>query len=453
VTAIRPFRALRYDPGRVDLGRVLVPPYDVISPEERERFRTGDPHSAVRLELAGEESESGYRKVAETLAAWRRSGVLVRDRRPALYGLRQRFAIPGAGPGAGVGAGGQEAVREGFFAELHLEDYDQRVVLPHERTLAGPKRDRLRMLRATRANLSVIFLLYEDREGQVAEALSQAFAGPALARATDPAGVEETLVAVDDAAAIARVQALLAERPVVIADGHHRYETALAYRDERRDERRDQHRDERRDEEPGEGGDPAAEWTLAYFANAHAPGTLILPIHRVIAKGSAPAARAWRETLPGWECREVPLAGPDAVPAALAEHLEPLAHRHAFAADDGSGTLRILSRARRPADPLPVRAIHDEVIGGLFGLDAEAVRGGAVVFRKDAVQAARDVREGRGAVALYLNALTPEDVFRTTAAGELLPQKSTLFHPKLPTGLVFRMLDGDGAAGDASGRR
>jgi len=443
VTAIRPFRALRYDPARVDLGRVLVPPYDVISPEERERFGAADPHSAVRLELAGEESEAGYRQVAETLAAWRRSGVLVRDRRPALYGLRQRFAVPGPGPGAGPG--GQQAVREGFFAELHLEDYDRRVVLPHERTLAGPKRDRLRMLRATRANLSVIFLLYEDREGRVAEALAEAFAGPALARATDPAGVEETLVAVDDAAAIARVQALLAERPVVIADGHHRYETALAYRDERRDERGG--------EPPGAEGEPAAEWTLAYFANAHAPGTLILPIHRVVAKGSAPAARAWREKLPGWECREVPVAGPEAVPAALADHLEPLAHRHAFAADDGSGTLRILSRERRPGDPLPVRAIHDEVIGGLFGLDAEAVRAGAVVFRKDAAQAARDVREGRGSTVLYLNALAPEDVFRTTAAGELLPQKSTLFHPKLPTGLVFRLLDGDGAEGDGSGRR
>jgi len=443
VTAIRPFRALRYDPARVDLGRVLVPPYDVISPADRERFRTGDPHSAVRLELAGEESEAGYRQVAETLAAWRRSGVLVRDRRPALYGLRQRFAVPGAGQGAGAGSGGQEAVREGFFAELHLEDYDRRVVLPHERTLAGPKRDRLRMLRATRANLSVIFLLYEDREGRVTEALAEAFAGPALARATDPAGVEETLVAVDDAAAIARVQALLAERPVVIADGHHRYETALAYRDERRDERRGEQR--------GEGGDPAAEWTLAYFANAHAPGTLILPIHRVIAKGSAPAARAWREKLPGWEYREVPVAGPEAVPAALAAHLEPLAHRHAFAADDGSGTLRILSRERRPEDPLPVRAIHEEVIGGLFRLDAEAVRGGAVVFRKDAVQAARDVREGRGSAVLYLNALAPEDVFRTTAAGELLPQKSTLFHPKLPTGLVFRLLDGEDGEGDGTG--
>jgi uncharacterized protein (DUF1015 family) len=428
VTAIRPFRALRYDPTRVDLSRVLVPPYDVIAPDEREAFFARDPHNAIRLELtrdARDEATTDYAQVAEVLAEWRSTGVLVRDSEPALYGLRQRFRGPD----------GRERVREGFFAELHLEDYDRRIVRPHERTLAGPKADRLKLLRATRANLSVVFLLYEDREHAVAAALARAFAAAPLARGVDPAGVDTTLVRVGEPSALARVRELLAGWPVVIADGHHRYETALAYRDERR-------------AAAGTArgaGDAPHEWVLAYFANAFAPGTLLLPIHRVILKGPPPAPARWRERLAGWRCTEHALAGAEAVPGALAAHLAPLADRHAFAADDGSGILRVFSRPRVEGE-LCIRVLHGEVIEGVFGLDAAAVREGAVGFPKDAVRAARDVREGRGAVALYLNPLSPEDVFRVTGAGELLPQKSTFFLPKLPTGLVFRPLDDGGPA-------
>jgi uncharacterized protein (DUF1015 family) len=421
VTAIRPFRALRYDPARVELSRVLVPPYDVIAPDEREDFYARDPHNAIRLELlrdARDEAATDYAEVAATLAAWRSAGVLLRDAQPALYGLAQRYRGPD----------GAERVRHGFFAELHLEDYARRIVRPHERTLAGPKADRLKLLRATRANLSVVFLLYEDREGAVAAALDAAPAPP-LARGVDPAGVDTALYAVTDAAAVERVRGLLAERPVVIADGHHRYETALAYRDEAR----------------RAGGGEAAEWVLAYFANAYAPGTLLLPIHRVVSKGPPPGAAEWRARLPGWHCAEHRVAGADALPAALAERLAPLADRHAFAADDGSGVLRVFSRPRAGGE-LDVRVLHREVIEGVLGLDEAAVRDGAVAFPKDALRAARDVREGRGALALYLNPLSPEDVFRVTAAGELLPQKSTFFLPKLPSGLVFRTLD-DGGPG------
>jgi uncharacterized protein (DUF1015 family) len=138
----------------------------------------------------------------------------------------------------------------------------------------------------------------------------------------------------------------------------------------------------------------------------------------------------------------VALPGVDAVPALLERHLAPLADRHAFAADDGSGVLRIFSRARAAGDDLSIRVLHAEVLHGVFGLDDAAVRDGAVAFPKHAPEAAREVRGGRGSVALYLNPLSAEDVFRVTAAGEILPQKSTFFYPKLPSGLVFRLLDG-----------
>jgi len=422
VTDVRPFRALRYDPARVALDRVIAPPYDVVNAEERAFYWERDPHGAIRLELTRDpDAEAGtdYREVAETIAAWRREGVLRLDDAPALYALRQRFAGPQ----------GEPRVREGFFAALRLEPYERRVVRPHERTLAGPKADRLKLLRATRANLSPIFLLYEDPGRVLSELLAARLdAGPA-AEARDPAGVEHRLVPVADPATIAQVRAFLAERPVVIADGHHRYETALAYRAERGGAAE---------------GEAPEDFVLAYFADAYAPGSLLLPIHRVVREAPAPDDAAWRARLPGWEVQQVPCPDPARIPALLAERLAPLTvERQAFAADDGSGVLRIFSRPRRGEEEIGTRVLHEEVLAGVFGLDDAAVRDGAVGFPKQPLEAAQEVRAGRGTVALYLNPLRPSDVFRVTAAGEVLPQKSTYFHPKLPTGLCFRLLDED----------
>jgi len=421
MTRIKPFRALRYDSERVDLSKVIVPPYDVVADEDRAGFFDRDPHNAIRFELTrdvAEQASTDYAHVRETLQAWTASGVLTREAAPALYPLRQSFSAPDGTPMA----------RDGFFALLGLEDYERRIVRPHERTLAGPKADRLKMLRAARANLSVVFLLYEDREDELAPLLAQALDAAPLGSATDAGGTEHRLARLDEAGSVARIERFLAERPVVIADGHHRYETALAYRDERR--------------AAGDGRDPEAphEWLLVFLANAFAPGSLLLPIHRLILKGALPTEAGLRERLPGWEQREVPVDDPARIPALLEEHLAPLADRHAFAADDASGRLRLFSRPRNDGD-LTVRVIHREVIEGVFDLDEEAVRGGAIAYPKSALQTARDLRNGRGAVALYLNPLQPEDVFRVTEAGEVLPQKSTFFTPKLPSGLVFRPLD------------
>ena len=416
---VRTFRALRYDLSKVDLSRVIVPPYDVITPEERLAFLERDPHSAIRIELPREVgSTGGYEDVAATLSAWRREGVLRHDPSPALYALRQRFEAPGGGT----------LVREGFFGLLHLEDYARRIVRPHERTLAGPKADRLRLLRATRANLSIVFLLYEDRENELGKALASGFAAGPLGVARDGGGIEHALGRIDDRGAQDAIRRFLAERPVVIADGHHRYETALAYRDERRAA------------EPGAGGEAPFDLTLAYFANAYGEGTLLLPIHRVVRKGPAPDDATWKARLPGWQERHVTVSDASRVPAALAELLAPHGGAPSFAADDGSGRLRIFWRERH-GDELSIRVFHREVVEGVFGLDEAAVREGALDFPKSALRAAEDVRAGRGAVALYLNPLAPEDVFRVTGAGEILPQKSTFFLPKLPTGLVFRTFE------------
>ncbi len=419
VTRIRPFRALRYDPARVDLGRVIAPPYDVIAADERAGFFDRDPHNAIRLDLTldvEDEATTDYAEIPKTLAAWQQTSVLIRDPYPAMYGLRQHFSAPDGSP----------RVRDAFFALLGLEDYDRRIVRPHESTLSGPKADRLKLLTAARANLSSVLLLYEDRDREIAGVLAPSLEGDPIAVARD-GSVSHALTRLDDPAAIDAISRFLSDRPVVIADGHHRYETALRYRDET----------------PTQGG--PSSWILACFTNAFAPGGLLLPIHRLILKGGVPTETAWAERLRDWTHRSVPISSAEAIPSLLAEHLEPLADRTAFAADDASGRLKIFSRPR-PAgagNEDTIRVVHREVIGGVFGLDDASVREGAIAYPKDAFRTACDLRAGRGSVALYLNPLTADDVFRVTGAGEVLPQKSTYFTPKLPTGLVFRLLEDD----------
>lgn len=419
MSELHPFRAMRYDTKRVDLARVIVPPYDVIAAADRAAFFDRDPHNAIRLELTRDvkdQSSTDYAEIPRTVAEWSESGVLIRDPQPGFYPLRQSFTAPD----------GTSHERLGFFSLLRLEDYDRRIVRPHERTLEGPKADRLKVLRAARANLSSVFLLYEDRDDSLAEVLSSAFGEPALGTASDEMGTTHELARLVDADGIERIRSFMDPRALVIADGHHRYETALNYRAEQRAAH------------PEAGPSAPWEFILVYCANAFAPGSLLLPIHRLIVKGAMPTDAAWSQRLPDWTQVRVPIAGAEELPELLARHLEPLTDRHAFAVDDASGSLRIFSKPRDAAGELTIRVLHREVIEGVFDLDETAVAKGAIDYPKSAVQTAVDLREGRGAVALYLNPVRPDEVFRVTEAGDVLPQKSTFFYPKLPTGLVFR---------------
>ncbi len=223
---VRPFRALRYAADRVELSNVIVPPYDVVEADERAAFYDRDPHNAIRFELGrnvADDASTDYAHVARALAEWRASGVLEQDAGPALYVMRQRFEAPS----------GEMLERTGFFAELALAAYSEGAVLPHERTLTGPKADRLKQLAAARANLSSVFLLYEDPQQELEPLLDSAIRDSPLGTARDDAGVEYELAALRGEAA-ERVSRFLASRPAVIADGHHRYETALQYREDER---------------------------------------------------------------------------------------------------------------------------------------------------------------------------------------------------------------------------
>ncbi|MFP6641429.1 MAG: DUF1015 family protein, partial [Myxococcota bacterium] len=332
-------------------------------------------------------------------------------------------------------ADGSVLERIGFYGELELAEYSERQVMPHERTLAGPKADRLKLLTAARANLSSVFLLYEDPTDAATKVLESAFGsgGETLGSATDDAGVQYTLARLTDADALAELHDFMQERSCVIADGHHRYETALEYR-----------RTKRAEVDVASGVAPF-DSTLAYFANAYSSGSLLLPVHRVIRQQPRPSRQQWQAGLPGWT-REVVACGGEAseVAAQAMELLASHADEAAFVADAGDGELELFVRGEPLGETLLVQLIEEEVIGGVFGLSAEEIRDGRVHFPKSAERAARDVREGSGQTALYLNGLKPEDVFRVTRAGEVMPQKSTFFYPKIPTGMVFRLHEVEG---------
>ncbi len=458
MTQIRPFRALRYNPERVALEDVLAPVYDIVAPEDREALWERHPNNAVRLELtrsAADEAAADYSDTARRLSDWCAEGVLLRDKSPACYALRQRFKTPS----------GAAHTRIGFFAALRLEDYASRVVRPHERTLEGPKSDRMKLLRALGANTSSIFVLYQDEQRESEALLAAALEAAPGARAVDTAGVENELAVISDPEQIAALKAFMKTRPVVIADGHHRYETALAYAQQQREQREQRARHAVGDggdgaQNPGvqvstaqgpdaqnpnaQGPDAPADFVLCYFSSAHPENNLLLPIHRLVREGRMPDDAALEALAArGWRRHRVALGGPEAwrVQPALDQHLAPCAPDVAFALEDGDGALWIF---QKPAgEELAVDVIHRELLEEVFGLDQQALREGAVAFPKSTEQAARDLRAGRGIAALYLNALLAEDVFRVTEAGRVMPQKSTYFAPKLPTGLLFRTFEDD----------
>jgi uncharacterized protein (DUF1015 family) len=462
---LRPFRALRYDPEAVgDLAAVVSPPYDVISPEEQRRLLDRHPRNVVRLDLPpdepGDAPDDRYRRAARTFAEWRSNGTLRKDPRPAVYVYEQRYTLPGSDT---------ERVGRGFFARLRLEPFGPGAgILPHERTLSGPKEDRYRLLRATGANFSPIVGLFDDPSGRAAELLAAIAATPADVELRDDDGVLHRLWIVPaggggaaeargvaggggaaggegPAEGAARVDPatelleLAGREPITIADGHHRYETALRYRDERRMTRTCEE-------------DPAFDYVLALLLEArHHPPT-VLPTHRVVlGLGEGGVERLHRG-----------LADFFAVaPVAEAD----LLHRFGTAAaqpDRGGGRFGLATRrgtflleARREAfEPfLPrggeaLRRLDVTLLGvaleRLCDLDASAIAaGGRLHYTKSAAEAVELVRSGaNGADAAFLLEPTPvADIVAVARDGDVMPQKSTYFYPKPVTGLVLNPLE------------
>lgn len=430
---LRPFRALRYrlNPG-VAAGAVLAPPYDVISPEQQAALYALSPYNVIRLEYPRETGEARYRAAAETLARWRREGVLVPEERPALYLYEQTFAY-----------GGTSYRRRAVLGRVRLEPFEAGVIRPHEYTLAKPKEDRLALLRATRANISPIFGLVDDRTGAFGRALDEAEARPVL-DAQDFAEQRHRLSVIDTPAAIARISGAVADAVVYIADGHHRYETALAYREE-----------QRQAAGTAWSADDPANFVLMALTATGDPGLLILPIHRLVRPRTQPADLV-AALADAFTVEEV---GAVDSPAAVEALTRAMAERRAATAFGAAGLLpgrlhlltlreRAAVEARMPAGHAPawraldVNVLQYGVLEPLLGIDAAVLTAGEhVQFTEDAAEALAAVRAGHVPLAFLLNATRVEQIIAVADAGDRMPQKSTYFYPKLGTGLVINSLE------------
>ena len=436
---IRPFRALRYVPDHVgDLAAVVAPPYDVLDAVDRARYAAAHPQNVVRLdaplEEPGDVEDDRYRRAARTLAAWRSDGTLHKDPRPAIYVCEQTYGVPGSTT---------ERTQRGFFARLRLEALEPGSgVLPHERTLAAPREDRYRLLRATGVNTSPVVGLYDDPSARAGAILATLAAGPATIDVRDRDGTRHRLWVVEAdgpaSGSVAELLAIAAEHPVTIADGHHRYETALRYRDERRMSRSCEE-------------DPAFDYLLMLFLETTAEPLTVLPTHRLVSGLGSDGVAALHAGL--GELFSVQ-------PAERAELVAAFDGRSGAQGGDGRFGLwtrdgGALLTARRPAfEPLhqaggpSVRALDVSLLGAalerLAGIDPAAVAaGGRISFTKSVEDALAAVDAGRDGIdAAFLLEPTPvASIAAVAAEGDVMPQKSTYFHPKALTGLVINPLE------------
>ncbi len=406
---VAPFRGERYAAAE-KLSRLIAPPYDVIDPAERARYAALDADNIVHVMLPearpGQPDDDRYQAAAERLAAWRASGVLRRDPDPVLYVMAQDFTLPT----------GEKCTRRGVFAAVAAEGYEPRRIRPHEHTHAGPKADRLALMRATATNIESIFLLAPDRDRSLANAVATVARGKPDASA-ELNGVGIRLWIVRDTSPFP-----FPPSPLYIADGHHRYETASAYALE----------------------NPAADRVLALIVSAQDSGLAVLPTHRVIFG----AGRDLDHMLPRWrdwfDVQPVP-AGVDPVATLASLGRE----RTACIVTDRARMVALVMRPGTLPDRLPSLA-HSEAareldVARIESLVVKEILGAGtstpiVRYVADAKQALDMVQHGGAAMAVLLNPTKVEQVFAVADAGDVMPPKSTYFIPKVPSGLVLRPL-------------
>jgi uncharacterized protein (DUF1015 family) len=403
---IAPFAGIRYRVPDAELTKVLAPPYDVIPPAYQDELYARDARNVVRVVLSREPGEEAYRSAGEIWRGWLAQGVVAVDDGPSLYVLEQTFTTEGA-----------TLTRLGLLARFRATDASAGQVLPHEHTRAAAKEDRYKLLKETRANFSPIFLMSEDPGGRFAAALASAAAGAPVATYTDDVGVAHRMWRLTDARSIAGFQQALGKPRAYIADGHHRYATALRYRDEvARD----------------------GEWTFGYFTPLDSPGLLVLPYHRLLAEG--PSLAEARERLGG-----AFLVSDSANAASAAREAAQSTMPYAFALAEPGGRALVAEALPEAEDLLPPDAhaslraldtffVHQVVLPRL-GLDDRAVR-----YVHSLAEAELSLAHARCRLALLLRATPVRQIVDVAEAKESMPAKSTFFHPKLPSALVVHPL-------------
>jgi len=426
---VRPFAAYRYANAGRDLTPLTAPPYDVISSAQRTELLSQSPHNVVALELPDGPLDvslpgNRYETGASTWQQWRDSGVLAQDKAAAVYVVEQRYTV-----------GGKAIRRRAFVAEVGLEPFSARVVLPHERTLPKALGDRYELTRATAANFSQVFGLFDDAAGESDRLFDLITAGAPVAHALDSDGVESTLWATTDPDVGTRLTAMLADKPLFIADGHHRYTTALAYRDLRRNEAL----------ACGDSSvDPAYDFVMMALVNMEDPELVVLPTHRVAdSEGAFDSAVFYAKLSRHFTMSDVAAGSVDAaldtldVPGFVVMTRDDATPRLARLRDDVDIDLAIDLPRSASWKHLDVTVVQELVLNPLLGIHPD---------RPETLERLRFVKDADEAlaatathdVAFILRATRMDQLCDVALAGETMPQKSTYFYPKLLSGLLFR---------------
>ncbi len=408
---IFPFSAYHYSAQAGRLSDLVTQPYDKISPDMQARYLSLSPHNLVRVILgerfpSDDDSHNVYTRAAQHLRDWIASGILVQDREPGFYAYSQEFTVPN---------GNEKLVRRGFIGLGALEEYEAGIVHRHEQTLSGPKRDRMDLLKHTHAHFGQIFMLYDDAEMHVERILDEETHRAPDAEVNDEYDTIHRVWRVANPQAVRAIQNAMADRKLLIADGHHRYETALAFRNANADME-------------------AARSVMMTFVNMHSPGLRILATHRVLAN------------VPNFDARKLIDASGARELASLAELKSVFAQpardrlRVGIALDKGN-RVYLIDRARANGD-LDVTFLHRNLLEGVLGINEDAVRNESYISYVRGIEpAVARVSEGNAQAAFLLEPTPIEQVAEVAFSGGVMPQKSTDFYPKMLTGFTIYKMD------------
>jgi uncharacterized protein (DUF1015 family) len=442
-----PFRAFRYNPALAPFERVLTQPYDKISPAMQEKYYAADPHNLIAIEKGRAFSsdtpqDNVYTRAGAAIEGWIRNNIVQQDAVPSFYSYSQEYTVPGTA---------DRRTRRGFIGAGKLEEYSAGVVFRHENTLSGPKADRLELLRHTKTHTGQLFMLYSDPQRRIDAILSEVeTSSVAATELRDEYDVHHRLWIISDPQRIAAIQQAMVDQKVVIADGHHRYETALNYRNECRARAGKT--------EP----DAPFERVMMTFINTQSEGLTILPTHRVAAHIHDFSWTAVRRHLEPWFAAEafafadegkkaearknflVGLAGAHAKRAIGAYPAEP--RKRAFyllTLREGANLAQLLPNVSPLQRQLDVVLLHEGILEPALGITPQAVTAEAhLTYERETAAALDAVDSGRAQISFLLNPCSVEQVMKTATSGEVLPQKSTDFFPKLLSGITMYRVDG-----------
>jgi uncharacterized protein (DUF1015 family) len=407
MATVKGFRGIRYNPEKIEnFSDVLAPPYDVINSKEQEELYNKNPYNVIRLILAKGEDDSKYQEAAQTFRSWIENDTLTHDEEPSIYPYYQEFE-----------EGHKKLTRKGFLAAVKIEDFSTKKILPHEKTFPKHKRDRLKLNTACKANMSPVFSVYSDPEITIEKLLDEKLTGEPIFDITNDDGVRNRLWKISDPDTISFIGNHLKDKSLLIADGHHRYETAIEYRNIQRELN------------GGVSGDKPYEYVMMFLSNAEDEGLIINPTHRVIKNmGDLDIASFLNKLSQEFNIEKMPYK--DGISNIESEEF-------AILTKDTEFVYRASLKAINTESPnrLAVTLLHNNVFNNIIDEDSAGI-----LYTKFLSEAARLVQSEEYEIAFILPELRAGDIFDVVLTGDRMPQKTTYFYPKILSGLVFNPL-------------